>query len=462
MTYQVLSRDQLVVHPKNVRMDVGNVVDLANSITAQGILQPLVVAPALDSKPLGWETPSLDTPKYTIIAGHRRHAAAQLANLEVLPCVIREDLDTEPKQIEAMLVENTQRADLTVIEEAQAYQTLLDFPDYSVKKVAKKTGRSEATIRKRLLLNKLSEDAKGRLEDHTLNIDQALVLVDFAGNDEATARLLAAAESPRDWNYTVASETRKRDAPAKVEAFEKALADTGATYLPDNERYGMKWNRIYENDSNAATIEEHVAAGHQVVIDRGWGRLEWYEKQPAAAKKVKPELTEEEKEAKRREGELSAALQVAHAVRAEHFKQVIGSPPEGAADEALYRLLLDRLPGRMDLFVEVTGRLPDSENEHLGIKAALAEMTLEQMALLLHLACKSQEDELLKLRGWDAGDFTYEWHTKGWIEDLGSVYHYELSAVEQEVLDHFKTRYDEQVAELLADEEQEDEDYEDD
>jgi ParB family chromosome partitioning protein len=397
---------------------------------------------------------------YVIIAGHRRHAAAQLANLDVVPCVIREDLDTEPKQIEAMLVENTQRTDLTVLEEAKAYQTLLDFPDYNVKKVAKKIGRSEATIRKRLLLNKLPEQAKERIEDRTLNVDQALVIVDFAGNEEATETLLQAAGNPRDWSFAVTSETRKRDAPGKVEAFEKELAEAGATYLPEKDRYMGRWNRLYENDGNALSIEAHVAAGHQVLIDRSWGRLEWFEKSAPAAKAKKPELTEEELEAKRRDAQLTAALDIAHAVRAEHIKDVIKSPPEGAADEALYRLLLDHMHSSINLYAEITGRAPDSEGGHLGIKAALADMTVEQMALLLHLALRSREEDLLKLWAWDAGDYRHQWGPKGWIEDLGSVYHYELSAVEQEVLDHFQQAYDERKAAIAA-EDQEDEDNDD-
>jgi hypothetical protein len=58
-------------------------------------------------------------------------------------------------------------------------------------------------VRKRLLLTKLNDDAKGKLEDQTLNVDQALVLVDFADDEEATAKLLEAAATGRDWNYTV-------------------------------------------------------------------------------------------------------------------------------------------------------------------------------------------------------------------------------------------------------------------
>lgn len=454
-TFQELHIDQLVIHARNVRKDVGIVTDLANSITEQGILQPLVVAPALTR--FGWDAPEINGQRYTIIAGHRRHAAAKLANVDSLPCVIRDDLDTEQKQIVAMLVENTQRADLTPVEEANGYQAVLDLGEFNVKALAKATGRSQSHVRKRLLLTKLNDDAKGKLEDQTLNVDQALVLVDFADDEEATAKLLEAAATGRDWNYTVTLETRRRDAPVKIANAKAALEAAGVELVPEESRYSGPWNRLYES-GDARSIEDHAAAGHRAFVSI-WGDIEWFEK-PAKAPKVKPELTDEEKEAKRRDAALTAALDIAHAVRAEHIKQVIQSPPEGAAEEALYRLLLRNLTARLALFAEITGRAPNQDDDHFAIKAALQDMTVEQMALLLHLAEKSQEDELLKLYSWDAGDYRHTWGPKGWIEDLGSVYHYELSAVEQEVLDHFTQAHDARLAEI-ATEDQEDEDYDD-
>ncbi|MEW9874015.1 ParB/RepB/Spo0J family partition protein [Arthrobacter sp. HS15c] len=446
--FEEIHIDQLVVHPKNVRRDVGNVVDLANSISEQGILQPLVVAPYLEPH---------EGELFIIIAGHRRHAGAKLANVDALPCVIRDDINTEPRQLEAMIVENTQRTDLTVLEEAEGYQALLEFPGYSVKSVAKATGRSQATVRKRLLLNKLNEDAKGKLEDHTLNVDQALVLVDFADDEAATENLLEAAATGRNWSYTVTMETRRRDAPAKIEAAQKDLAEAKAKSVPDATRYTGGWERIYENDSNAITIQEHVDAGHLYTLST-WGDVEWYQKPAKTPKAPKPELTEEEKEAKQREAALTAALDIAHAVRAEHIKTVIKAPPEGAADEALYRLLLSHLHAQTALFAEITGRPANRDDDHFAIKAALQDMTVEQMAILLHLTVKSREDDLLKLYAWDAGDYRHTWGPKAWIEDLGTVYHYELSSVEQEVLDHFQAAHDAHLAEIAAEDQEEDED----
>lgn len=447
--FQELPIGQLAVHPKNVRRDVGIVTDLANSITAQGIMQPLVVAPDF----------SQDAFRYVIIAGHRRHAAAKLANLDVIPCVIREDLNTAPKQLEAMLVENTQRTDLTALEESGGYQAVLEYDGYTVKSLSKSTGRSQSHIRKRLLLNKLPEGAKVKLEDHTLNVDQALVLVDFADDESATEKLLEAAANGRDWHFQVRMETRRRDAPAKTDAAKKDLEEAGAKYVPEATMYTGGWNRIYENTSNAITIEAHVTAGHHCSVDT-WGDIQWFEKPAKTPKAPKPELTEEEKEAKRRDAALSAALEIAHAVRAEHLKAVIKSPPEGAADEALYALLLDGIHAHTALYAEITGHPANAEDGHFAIKAALQDMTTEQMALLLHLTSKSREDELLKLWGWDPGDYRHHYGAKKWLESLGTVWHYEFSSVEQEVIDHFAEAANASTTEDNT-EDQEDEDYDD-
>jgi ParB/RepB/Spo0J family partition protein len=444
----------LLPHPHNPRTDLGDpqkLTELANDLAANGNKTALRVFPIADGDDQG---------KFLIIEGHRRRAAAELGVVTELFCEIDPYLDTLPKQLESMLRENTHREPISAVNEAEAIQTMMTFEGYSsVAKVAKAINRSQATVRKRLLLNKLPEQAKARIEDHTLNIDQALVIVDFAEDQEATETLLQAAANPRDWSFAVTSETRKRDAPAKVEAFEKALAEAGATYLPEKDRYSGRWNRLYESSDVALNIEEHVAAGHQVIIERHWGKLEWFEKAPAIAR-TKPELTEEEKEAKRRDDQLTAALQIAHAVRAEHLKEVVKNPPEGAADEALYALLLDGLHAHTALYAEITGRPANPDDGHFAIKAALQDFTTEQMGLLLHLSRKSAEDDLLKLWAWDAGDYRHTYGPKGWLESLGTVYHYELSSVEQEVLDHFAAAYEAHKATIEA-EDQEDEDYDD-
>ena len=118
--------ERLLPHPQNPRKNLGDLSELAESIKKNGILQNLTVV-------------KVDADKYTVIIGHRRCAAAKLAGLTELPCVVA-DMD-EAKQIETMLCENVQRSELTYVEQAEGFQLLLDM-GFSVPDVAEKTGFS--------------------------------------------------------------------------------------------------------------------------------------------------------------------------------------------------------------------------------------------------------------------------------------------------------------------------------
>lgn len=107
---------QLTPNPHNPRRDVGDVRELADSIRAQGIKQELLVTPSGDRD---------GRPMYRVVIGHRRLAAAKIAGLDMVPC--RVEGMTAREERELMLVENTQRVDLTPLEEADGYQGLLDL-----------------------------------------------------------------------------------------------------------------------------------------------------------------------------------------------------------------------------------------------------------------------------------------------------------------------------------------------
>lgn len=137
-----LAVDRLVPHPNNPRKDLGDLTELADSIMKNGIMQNLTV---VDS---GNDT-------YTIIIGHRRCAAAKQAGLETVPCVIVEM--SEKEQLATMLAENMQRADLTIIEQAEGIQLMIDLGE-SVADIAEQTGLSESTVRRRKKLMEFDRD----------------------------------------------------------------------------------------------------------------------------------------------------------------------------------------------------------------------------------------------------------------------------------------------------------------
>ena len=124
-------------HPDNPRKDLGDLTELAESIKKNGIMQNLTVIPK-EGEP----------GEYITIIGHRRSAAAKLAGVTEAPCRVVEGM-TDKEQMSTMLEENMQRNDLTIWEQAQGFQMMLDLGE-TEDTIAEKTGFSKKTIRHRL------------------------------------------------------------------------------------------------------------------------------------------------------------------------------------------------------------------------------------------------------------------------------------------------------------------------
>ena len=136
-----LPSGRLFPHPDNPRKDLGDLSELAESIRANGVLQNLTVVPFED----GWR----------LVIGHRRKAAGDLAGMAHFPCVIS-DMDYKT-QLSTMLSENMQRSDLTVVEQAEAVQMMLDLGE-TVQVLARKTGLSVQTVKHRAQLARLDKE----------------------------------------------------------------------------------------------------------------------------------------------------------------------------------------------------------------------------------------------------------------------------------------------------------------
>lgn len=174
-------------HPRNVRRDVGAIDELAHSIKGVGILQPLTVAPQDDS--------------YILIAGHRRLAAAQKAGLTEVPVVIREDLANDlAKQLQAQLVENLMRSDLTVMEEADAYAQL-ELLGVKEAAISKTTGRSRKTVHERILLASLPTERREQYETGKLSLDGAVKCAKLREQYADDAEILALIDEAQTWAF---------------------------------------------------------------------------------------------------------------------------------------------------------------------------------------------------------------------------------------------------------------------
>ncbi len=141
--------------------------ELADSIAAQGVVQPVVVRPAREPG------------RYELIAGERRWRAAQLAGLDTIPAVIRE-VDDQSAMAMA-LIENIQRDDLNPLEEAQALHRLLDEFGLTHQQIAQAVGKSRTTVTNLLRLLDLNADVKALVENGALEMGHARALLALEG-----------------------------------------------------------------------------------------------------------------------------------------------------------------------------------------------------------------------------------------------------------------------------------------
>ena len=138
-------------------------VDLANSIREKGIVQPIIVR-EIDS-----------TGSYEVIAGERRWRAAQIAQLDNIPAIIKTLSDDDA--LEIAIIENVQRSNLNPIDEAAGYQRLIDIYNYTQEDLAQVIGKSRSYIANILRLNNLPTKVKDYLSEGLLTIGHARALI---------------------------------------------------------------------------------------------------------------------------------------------------------------------------------------------------------------------------------------------------------------------------------------------
>lgn len=152
-------------------IDPEHLQELANSIKAQGIIQPIVVRKIGDDR-------------YEIVAGERRWRAAQLVPLAEVPVVIN-DIDDRSAMAIA-LIENIQREDLNPLEEADAFRRLLDEFEMTHQQIADVVGKSRATISNMLRLLDLQPEVKELLLNHALEMGHARALLALKGSQQVS------------------------------------------------------------------------------------------------------------------------------------------------------------------------------------------------------------------------------------------------------------------------------------
>lgn len=224
-------------HPDNPRKDLGDLAELSESIKVKGVMQNLTVVPRAEGG-------------YTVIIGHRRMGASKLAGLTELPCVITEM--SEQEQIGTMLLENMQRSDLTMYEQAQAFQMMLDFGE-SLDSIAEKTGFSKTTVRRRIKLAELDGDKLKKASSRQITLEDLDRLNKIEDVDKRNELLDIIGTSNFEWQYKQAIQRQEEE--KTCELWRTVLLEKGLTEISYNDVFS---NDMYRNSSrpyvNCSTV----------------------------------------------------------------------------------------------------------------------------------------------------------------------------------------------------------------
>jgi ParB family chromosome partitioning protein len=222
-----------------VHFDEEKLQELAEAIkTTKGLLQPIVVR-------------MVNPEKFEIIAGERRWRAAMLAQFDTVSCLLRETTDLEA--LEAAIIENVCRTDLNPIEEAQAYQRLINDFGYIHEEIAAAVGKSRVTITNSLRMLKLDPRVQNLLMEGILSGGHGKIL---AGMNAALQYEVATKSVKNSWSVRkLEQEARKLLAPKEnkelkdvnIQALERALAD----------HIGCQVNIDWENSKGKLEIDFH-------------------------------------------------------------------------------------------------------------------------------------------------------------------------------------------------------------
>ena len=252
-----------LIEPNNLqprtRFDEAQLEELAQSIKANGIVQPILV------RRLGGE-------RYQLVAGERRWRAAQRAGLQKVPAVIRDVPDD--RMLELALIENIQRQELNAIEEAHAYKRLIETLGLTQEVVAQRVGRDRTFVTNYLRLLRLPEDIQQLVEENKISMGHARALLGL--DDSSKQRELAlniveqnlsVRETERAIKRVIANSLEEA-LPVKVQDPNYRTAEdklrrklgTKVRILPNNSGSGGKIEIQYYNDQDLQRLYEQLGA----------------------------------------------------------------------------------------------------------------------------------------------------------------------------------------------------------
>jgi len=157
---RMVSLDYIEPNPHQARSELGNIDELMSSIKSKGVLEPIIVRPKGE--------------RYEIIAGERRFVASKNVALKEIPCIVMNVSDSEAMEIS--LIENLQRKDLDVFEEADGLKTLIDIYSYSHAQISEKIGKARSTITEIINISKIPASIRKLCQTNSIDKNRSLLI----------------------------------------------------------------------------------------------------------------------------------------------------------------------------------------------------------------------------------------------------------------------------------------------
>jgi ParB family transcriptional regulator, chromosome partitioning protein len=237
-------------------MDQQPLEELAASIKANGVIQPIVVR----ALPAGTESSA----RYEIIAGERRWQAAKLAGLADIPAIVRELSDAQAAAV--ALIENIQREELTAAEEARALQRLVEEFSWSHAQVAEAVGRSRAAVSNLIRLLDLPEEVVGLIDSKALGMGHARALLGL--EDEAERLRLGRVVAERGYSVRE-TEDLVRKAAARTGDAQDATRRGGAVGKPELSVV----SEVLRTAAVRVQLQQKASGAARIVVDVADGKM---------------------------------------------------------------------------------------------------------------------------------------------------------------------------------------------
>lgn len=241
----IIDPKNIYPHPNNPRKDLGDLTELRASVKKNGIMQNLTVIPM--------EEPG----KYMALIGHRRSEAARLEELEGVPCIIKEGL-SELEQLNIMMEENMQRNDLTIYEQAQGFQLMLDLGE-TAESIAEKTGFSTSTVYHRLNIAKLNQkELQKKEKDSSFQLSlTAIYELEKIENIKTRNKVLKEATDNKNLVTRARNAVREEKRKKAEKELIKILKKMEVTPAPKNTHYyDSKYERVQTIDLDGKIPKE--------------------------------------------------------------------------------------------------------------------------------------------------------------------------------------------------------------